>query len=172
MSLNNIPDEHILVGIVSGVRGLKGELKIRSFSDVNDRFNVGNSIYINGQNYQIISNSNSSKGITVRLEGINNREIAENLIGKNLTIKHLDFKLDSGMYFHHQLIGINVYDIHEDFLGEIVEIIETGSNDVYVIHLQNFTDILIPALSEYIKSVDLLKNRMIIDLNDSLNTRM
>ena len=43
MSLNNIPDDHILVGIVSGVRGLKGELKIRSFSDVNDRFNVGNS---------------------------------------------------------------------------------------------------------------------------------
>ena len=76
------------------------------------------------------------------------------------------------MYFHHQLIGINVYDIHEDFLGEIVEIIETGSNDVYVIYLQNLTDILIPALSEYIKSVDLLKNRMIIDLNDSLNTRM
>ena len=54
MSLNNVPDDHILVGIVSGVRGLKGELKIRSFSDVNDRFNVGNSIYINGQNYQIV----------------------------------------------------------------------------------------------------------------------
>ena len=76
------------------------------------------------------------------------------------------------MYFHHQLIGMIVYDLQDDLLGEIVEIIETGSTDVYVIKLEGQSDILIPALSEYIKNIDSLHSKMIINLNDSLNTRI
>lgn len=172
MSVDNVPDGHILVGVISGVRGLKGELKIRSFSDVDTRFNVGNILFVNGQKYQIHSLANSSKGIVIRLVGINTREQAESFIGQKLTVQHSEFTLDSGMYFHHQLIGMIVYDLQDDLLGEIVEIIETGSTDVYVIKLEGQSDILIPALSEYIKNIDSLHSKMIINLNDSLNTRI
>ena len=172
MTLGNIPADHILVGVISGVRGLKGELKIRSFSDVDTRFNVGKTLFVNGQNHQIASHSNSARGIIIKLVGINNRAQAENLIGQDLTIESSELTLDAGMYFHHQLIGIIVYDLKDNFLGEIVEIIETGSNDVYVIKLEGQPDILIPALSEYIKNIDLLNSKMIINLNESLNTRL
>jgi len=68
--------------------------------------------------------------------------------------------LPEGQYYHHQLIGLQIVTEQGSRLGKLVEILETGSNDVYVISGEEGQEILLPALEGVILAVDLEKKEM------------
>ena len=72
--------------------------------------------------------------------------------------------LPEGEYYFHQLIGLHVIDENAQPVGILSEIMETGANDVYVLISPDGEEILIPAIDEVIKKVDLERGEIIINL--------
>ena len=104
----------------------------------------------------------------IRFDGIDNPEDAgflTNQIIYNRADQLPD--LDDGVYYQYQLVGMNVVDDNGKELGKVIEIIETGANDVYVIlNEQNGREILIPAIKSVIKKIDLKSNLMVVKLQE------
>ena len=166
-------DDLITVGIVRGVRGLKGQLRIESMSDFPGRFAEGQVLELDGHKRAILRVAGDRKGLILELEGIHTRECAEKF--KDCELRSTPYQsenlISEGSYFHHEIIGMEVRDQNNRDLGRIKEIIETGANDVYVVSNSSDKDILIPAISSIICEVRVDINAMRINLPVGLNTR-
>ena len=165
-------DEPIIIGYVKGPRGIRGEMRLRSATDVSGRFNAGQVIYIDNHSYEVLSSKVVGREVQVFLHGISDRNQVEDLSGKEITAEPYDSRsLPPDTYFHYDLIGLEVREEGGAVLGNISEVIETGANDVYVIHLDGERDILVPAISSVVTDVDIEKLCMVINLPDGLDTR-
>ena len=76
-------------------------------------------------------------------------------------------KLPEGRYFIHDIIGLGVYSDESEFLGEVVEIITTAGNDVYVVEGVK-GEILIPSIHEVVLKVDVPSQKIIVRLMEGL----
>ena len=74
---------------------------------------------------------------------------------------------EEGEYFHYELLGLKVRTVEGEDLGEVVEILETGSNDVYVVR-GAAGEILVPALSKVVREIDIASGLMVVDLPEGL----
>jgi 16S rRNA processing protein RimM len=74
------------------------------------------------------------------------------------------YPLPVGSYYHFELIGLRVEDLDRGYLGDIIDILETGANDVYVVKSEDFGEILLPAIKQVILKVDLEHKRMQVRL--------
>jgi 16S rRNA processing protein RimM len=72
--------------------------------------------------------------------------------------------LEEGKYYHHELLGLQVYGDEGGLLGTLVDILETGANDVYVVRPENGPEILLPAIDEVILEISLKKKAMRVHL--------
>jgi len=72
-------------------------------------------------------------------------------------------ELPEGLYYHYQITGLSVYTVDGDFLGEIVDIMETTSNDIYVVR-GNSREYLLPAIKDVVKDIDLKSGKMTVKL--------
>ena len=70
--------------------------------------------------------------------------------------------LPDGSYYHFQIVGLTVFTVDGVPLGEVVDILETGSNDVYVIRDDEGKEHLLPALKDVVKDIDLEKGLMLV----------
>ena len=108
------------------------------------------------------------RGTLLSLEGITNRNLVEELIGWELYIEKDRLpQLEPGVYYWSDLIGMDVVTIEGGYLGKIETIIQTGSNDVYVVKNQE-DEILIPALENVVLEIDLSQKEMQVDLPEGL----
>lgn len=166
---HNIDESYVVIGIVKGVRGLIGELRIDPMTDVPDRFIPGAKVLL-GQKEYIISSSRYDKNkLLIKLSGIDTRNKAEILNGLTLYVESPSkIKLPPGNYFHYQLLGLKVFDENNCYLGTIQEILQTGANDVYVVKAKGIKDLLLPAISSVITSVDLSSGNMIVTVPQGL----
>ena len=90
----------------------------------------------------------------LKLEGVDGPATARTLTGQELLAQPEDSPdLPDGEYFHYQLIGMEVFTEAGEDLGEIIEIIITGSNDVYVVSGPS-GEVLLPAISQVVLGVD------------------
>jgi len=76
-------------------------------------------------------------------------------------------ELPEGLYYHYQITGLSVYTVDGDFLGEVVEIMETTSNDIYVVR-GNSREYLVPAIKDVVKDIDLKSGKMTVKLMEPL----
>ena len=159
----------VIVGRVLAPKGLNGEIQVEVLSDSPERFSSGGVLYVRGQPHTIHHSSTMPRGrVAVRLEGIDSREQAEALRHDYLMVPEDSVpSLPEGEFYHYQIIGISVYTGEREHLGQISEIIETGSNDVYVVTLCG-EELLIPALDEVIREVDVKAGTMTVDLPDGI----
>ncbi|HPC03308.1 MAG TPA: ribosome maturation factor RimM [Syntrophales bacterium] len=110
----------------------------------------------------------SKKGIALEVEGIGSREAAENLIGGIVFLPADGMEeLQEGEYYWKDLIGVAVFSEEGEWLGNIEGIFPTGSNDVYVC-TGGAREILIPAIDEVVRKVDVGKRTMVVHLLEGL----
>jgi 16S rRNA processing protein RimM len=99
----------------------------------------------------------------VKLATIDSVEDAEKLRGQDLTIPRSElYPLPQGQYYTFQIIGLKVVTTEGELLGHITEIMTTGSNDVYIVEGKR-GEILIPAIEDVVKSIDLKKGKVVIE---------
>jgi len=160
--------EWATVGKVVAPFGVHGELKILSFTDIPNRFAELKTIHLGPDHicYQIKS-ARPYKGemVVLKLAGIEDANTAETVRNHVLAIPISQLaKLPPDSYYQHDIVGLQVVTLDGRSLGEVIDIIETGSNDVYVIKAATGgKDILIPAIKEIIKQVDLIRKMMYIE---------
>ena len=161
-----------VVGQVLKPQGIKGEIKVNSISPNPERFKSLKKIYIQKENldtYSIESVRISNKFVFLKLLGINNREDTETLRGCDILIDESDLiKLSPGEYFVHEVIGCQVVSEDGLKLGEVIDISQYSSNDVYVVKNESGKELLIPATIEVIKQVDIEQKRIVVHLLEGL----
>ena len=165
----NAPDSSVVVGVILGSHGTKGELRVRVMSEVPNRFDPGQTLYVGAQPH-VIAGSSRGRGnaIILKLQGINTDAAARDLTGMDLTCQADSAPpLPEGEYFHFQLMGLQVFTEEGELLGRISEIIVTGSNDVYLVQGER-GEILLPAISQVVQQVDVQAGTMVVRLLDGL----
>ena len=155
--------EFIAIGEILAPWGSKGKLRVEVTTDFPDRFAPSSKVYINKKPVTI-ENTEWHKGkVIVKLNAINSIEDAEKLRGQLLEIHHSQLhNLPEGHYYHFQLVGLEVQTIEGEVLGNITEILTTSSNDNYVVSGTK-GEILIPAVEDIVKSIDLNKGCLVIE---------
>jgi 16S rRNA processing protein RimM len=111
-----------------------------------------------------IYRSGNQDGVVLRLDLLRTREAARERIGQYVFVPEADaVPLPPGEYFVHQIVGLAVRTVAGEDLGKVVEVLQTGSNDVYVVKGQR-GEVLIPATKEVIKAIDLQNGTMRVAL--------
>ena len=156
------------VGVVLGPWGNKGEAKVLPQTDNPDRFSIGQTLLADGKPLTV-EGSRWHKGFQlIKFKELDSREHIDQIYKALLEVDLEDVPpLAHDNYYHFQILDLQVYTSNREYLGVIVEILETGGNDVYVVRSTS-KDILIPAITNVIVSVDLDNFEMIVDLPDGL----
>ena len=165
------------IGKIVGAHGIKGVVKVFSYAESSTRYTSGMPLYVkdshgNGFVLKVDWAKPHSKTILLSLEGIADRGSAEELIGSELFIeKNALETLEEGTYYWVDLMGIAVYSVTGEYMGQVTAILPTGSNDVYVVKRMDGTaeiEVLIPALASVVREIDLEKRVMRVDLPEGL----
>jgi len=161
---------HVIIGQINGLYGVHGGLKI--FSYTNPRENIFSYnpwlIKLNSSWVEVAAckGKTRGKGLSAVLEGIEDREAARRLMGVDIAVYRDELPpLADGEYYWCDLINLEVFEQSGKKLGIVVEIQETGANDVLVVQgEQGEQRILIPLLiDKVIKHIDTANGRMQID---------
>ena len=163
--------QFIVVGQVVAPLGLRGEMKVEVMTDFPDRFCPQEEVHIAGRP-MTIERSRWHKGrVILKLATIDSVEAAEELRGRFLEVPQSKLRpLPQDQYYRFQLIGLDVLTADGELLGQITQILPTGSNDVCVVPTKD-GDLLIPAIDDVVKSVDLGRGCMVIEIIDGLIER-
>ena len=166
-------EEYFEIGQIVNTSGLKGEIKIKPFTDDITKFNDFKTIYVSVKKelkeFKIEKVRFSKNMVFLKLEGIDTIEEAENY--RNLYIKRKrdkDEELEKDTYYIVDLIGCRVYTDDQKELGEVIDVFSTGSNDVYVVKDDLGKQVLLPAIKEVIKNVDIEKKLITVHLMEGL----
>jgi len=166
-SLN--PDHLVSIGRISGTYGYKGTVKVVPLTDFPERFQDLRQVYLNHAGevrlVAVESAVPQNKVILVTIRGVESKEDALNFRGALLMVDEKDvYPLPEGVYYHFQLVDLEVVDSQRGYLGQLAEVLETGANDVYLVKSPEYGEVLIPAIKDVIQSVDLDQGVMKVTL--------
>ena len=167
-------EELVEAGIVRRAFGIRGQLMV-DWNNGSSPVPVGSgNIYMRAgregaiEKFKIVKDHRHGNHNIVNLENLESRTDAEKYKSSKLWIEEKNLaELEDGEYYSYQLIEIRVETIQGKYLGEIKEIFSTGSNDVYVVK-DGENEILIPAIEDVVKEIDIEKKLMKIDLIEGL----
>lgn len=166
--------EFIIIGKVVSTQGNKGEVNVLPLTDSIDRFKNLDNVFLRSKKNQTILNVEKIRKrkdtVILKLKDIENIEEAKMIVGSFLEVERKNaVKLPKETYFIFEIIGLEVYDENNIFLGKVENVIRTGSNDVYVVKSKDKEELFIPAIREVVKNVNLEKKRITIKMVDGLN---
>jgi 16S rRNA processing protein RimM len=159
--------QHIHVGKISGVFGIKGWVKVFSYTD--DRANILHySPWIlkkadETKTLKVINGNLQGKAVVAQLEGIQDRDQAASLMGWDIFISPEQLpKAAKGEYYWSDLVGLQVENTEGVTFGVVTGLLETGANDVIIV--QGERERCIPFLQgKTVVSIDLNTDKMIVD---------
>ena len=153
------------VGQIVNTFGLKGFLKVQPYTDDIKRFDRLETVYINKKKYQIEEVKYHKNMVLIKIKGIDKIEDAEMLRNLYIEVDRNDEpELEEGTYYIVDLIGLEVYTDENIFLGNVIDIFNTGSNDVYVVKNEDAKEILLPGIDDVIKNIDLENKRITVHM--------
>lgn len=164
------PPEYLNIGQILAPHGVLGEVKVSVATDFPERFAPRLVVYLGPQHLKhIVQTVRSHKHwVLLTFKGLSGREAVEGLRGLSVDVPLAKaVPLAEGQYYEHQIIGLKAWTEEGRYLGEVTEIIVTGSNDVYVLSNEG-KELLIPALQSVVLKVDLEQERLLVRLMEGL----
>lgn len=164
----------VVVGQIVSARGVKGEVKVYPLVDDPDFFSRIERIWLGdpddaGEPRRILRARPAKPHVLIHFEGVDSRTDAEALSGLKLSVPSSEMPpLEEGLYYHFQLEGLRVETDEGRFLGILDHIMETGSNDVYVVRSPGGEEFLIPATREVVKSINLDEKTVIVSVMEGM----
>ena len=165
--------QYLEIGQIVNTFGIKGMVKIVPFTDNIERFDELKKVYIvnkkSRKEYEVEEVKYHKNMVLMKFKGIEKVEEAENLRNCYLEIDRKDAKqLEEDTYYIVDLIGLDVYTDEGKNLGKLDDVFNTGSNDIYVVKDELGKQILLPAIKEVIKNVDLENKKITVHLLEGL----
>ncbi|MCL2683694.1 MAG: ribosome maturation factor RimM [Synergistaceae bacterium] len=167
----------VQIGIIVGAHGIQGAIRVHPTTDYPERFTDMKTLLVEHSSKPPVElevrgiKFHEGKGqILVTAEGINDRDAAEALKGRVITVAPDErVNLPEGEYWIDSLVGLDVIDDGSGkHLGKLEEVISTGGNDVYLIRAEDGAQKLIPAIEDVIRVIALEKNEMRINVLEGL----
>ena len=155
--------DRLIIGEVLKPQGIRGELKVKTFTDAPEDVKAFGTVYIDGVAYKILSFRVGTDGAAyMGLRGIPDRNAAELFRGKKLEGDREDAPpLEEGRHYIVDILGLSCETEEGEVLGTVTNIVNLSS-DVYTIEKAG-KSILFPAVKGVIKDIDLVNKKVIID---------
>lgn len=160
--------EYFEIGQISNTHGLKGEMKVRPFTEKNEDYAKLENILVdfNGtlKEYTVESVRYQKDVVLMKLKGVDDIEEAEKLKGHYIKIpRDSAKKINEDEYFIADLLGCEVYQ-DETLLGVLDDVFTAGGSDVYVVKRKGKQDLLLPSISSVIKKVDVVNQKVFVEV--------
>lgn len=164
----------IEVGKIVNTHGLRGEVKVVPWTDYPETFEDIEYVFVKTKKSEErldIKGIKYQKNNVIlkfsQINDINEAELYKNLV---LCAERSMFDLPDGVYFIADLIGLDVIDIDTDEkIGEIADVFNTGSNDIYDVKRDGKKNLLIPVIDDVVKEIDLENNRVKVYMMEGLD---
>ena len=160
-------DGLLVIGKIVNTHGIQGKLRVNSYAESPEIFTSQKFFYLKDEKegfkkYEITNVEPHKNIILLKFDGISSINEAEKLVGTSIFIeKSKLLPLSEDEYYWFEIIGLKVFTDEGTFLGKVEGILQTGSNDVYVIRNKK-KEYLIPAIAEVVTNIDVIKKIMII----------
>ncbi len=166
-------NKYLELGQIVNVKGLKGEVKVNSFTDDNTKFERIPKVFVKHKNdlteYEIEKVGYNKNQVIIKFKNIDTVEEAEKLRNSYIVVDRAIFgELPDGVYYIADLIGLDVFTESNEYLGKVDDIFSTGSNDVYVVKDELGKQKLLPGIDEVIKIIDIESGKIIVNLIEGL----
>jgi 16S rRNA processing protein RimM len=170
--------ELIAVGKIVKAFGIKGDVIVQPMTDDPERFRLLRNVRISRGPGETNRESHGAvriervaigqRGVRLKLEGVDDRSRAEDLVGRNVLVdEEQRVRLPKGRYFIHDIIGLAVVDEQGRHIGVVKDIMRLPANDVYVVD-RHGRELLLPAVKEFIKQVDLDSRSVCVSLIEGM----
>lgn len=155
--------DRLAVGRVGRAHGVRGEVSVLPLSQVAERYSAGSRLTDEDGATLTVRGARPHRGrLLVRFEGIEDRTAAEALAGAYLFVPvESSPPLGTGEFWPHQILGCEVLTAAGRPLGEVVEILRTPANDVWVAR-RGRDEVLVPALKDIVEGVDVPGRRVVV----------
>lgn len=166
----------LLLGRVLRPHGIRGELRIEVLTAYPERIVSGFKVYVGPEPndvssavlYDVVSARKHQQYLIMQLEGFADRNEADTLRDQYVMIALEDaMPLEEDEFYLFQLVGLPVYTVDGEFLGEVSDVIETGANDVYVVQGPR-GEVLLPATEECVVEIDIEGRKITVNLIEGL----
>ena len=156
-------------GKIVNTHGLKGEVKVYSYTDNESNILKLKRVYIDGVKYDIQNIKHFKNMFIMKLKGIDAIEDTKPLIDKMCfrEIVRGEANEEEG-YFVKDLIGIQVAEETGKIIGTLKEVLSTGANDVYEVVLEDGKSIYLPAIKQVVKNIDINSRLMTVEIMEGL----
>lgn len=159
--------EYIIIGKITNTHGIKGEVKVFPLTDDINRFDILKTAFIGDEKLKVnIQTVKYHKNLAIlkfkEYDNINE------IIGFKDSYIYVDeegkIDLPEGNFFIYEILNSEVFDVGMNLIGFLIDVIQGPKNDVYIVKdKDNNKEYLIPAVKEFIKDIDILNKRIIID---------
>jgi 16S rRNA processing protein RimM len=162
------------IGKIVKIHGICGEVQVYPYSDAEFLFDCKD-IFVQGiygdKVPQRVLKARTKKGqsVILTLEGVVDRTQARSFVGKEIFLDRTQLSpLAEGEYYWHEIEGLTVVSAGREELGILSDVFTTGAHDVYVVKGDR-GEILVPAVEQMVKEIDLEKGVMKVDLPPGLD---
>lgn len=161
--------EYLEIGQIVNTFGIKGMVKVKPFTDDITRFDRLEKVYVeihkSKKQYEIEDVKYHKDMVLIKFKGIDKIEEAEFLRNAYLKVNRKDEpELEEGTYYIVDLLGLDVYSDEGNLLGKLEDIFNNGSTDIYVVKNELGKQLLLPAISDVIKEINLEEEKIVVHI--------
>jgi len=159
------PEPDLRIGRVLKAHGVKGALRVELLTDFPDRFAAGREVLVAGRRLTVARSEGEEGSLLVTFEGIDDRNLAEPLVGAYCTVPLAEARaLPADRYYHFKLVGLRVVDARDAReLGQVAEVLSYPANDVLRVTGRD-GEILIPMVRSVVRSIVPAERTITVDL--------
>lgn len=154
------------IGIITKPQGLKGELRIKLYSNNFELLNSVNYLLINSQKFELINKTNRNTFAVIKLKNIDNINEAEILINKKAFVYEKDIALEEDEFLVSQLTNFTVIFNTGEVLGTLINVNNFGASDIYSVEMTNGEEVLFANVRDVVLSIN--TEEQIITLNKEI----
>jgi len=154
----------VLLGVVIGALGLKGEVKVKAFTERQDKLGAYGPLHTkDGKTFRVKSVREGKSEAVVALDGVNDRNAAEALKGAELFVSRAALpKADANEFYYADLVGLRAEDTEGRAMGTVRAIHNFGAGDVIELVRDDGDEVLLPFTREVAQEIDLEGGRIVI----------
>ncbi len=159
-------DKQICIGTIVAPHGVRGDIRILPQTEHPEQFlDLDYLLLEDGRTLHLTNARFHKRMVLVKCREVNNMNEAELLRDKKVFIRTEDLpELEEGEFYVADLLGCNVIGTDGAQIGELKDVISTGSNDVYVVKTADGKEILVPALKQHVKEINPDERRIVVEL--------
>lgn len=160
--------EKIKIGRIVNAVALRGEVKVYNYSGYRERYEELDSILVEDKEYEIEKVRYQQEMVILKLQGVNDRNAAEALKNRDVYITEEDLvELPEDTFYIRNLIGLKVVD-DSGVIGVMKDVLQPSAQDVYVIKTDGGQELMVPAVKEFVKEINLKEGYVKVELIEGM----